>query len=288
MNRDSKSTFDEIAAQKGEEAAIQAGIEADPDAYELDADWFRHASPAREMMPHVRASYSWINADNRTDFQLIVDKMLVASGHVSVNRDLFTVTSELDRKTHVFQTMRDAKNWAVEHFDIHHALEDPPGDSTSRAYYTWASSEDRTNFQLFVDGSPIAKGRVSERRDLFTVASRPEGTTRSFRTMRAAKSWAISLFDSRRSTAHTPDSSDLRSSFAWISYKDRENFRLFVEGMLVAEGQVLERHRLVSIFSRLDETRHSFSTLTEAKKWAIEHYRSVSPAIERELIPNSQ
>ena len=288
MNRDSKSTFAEIAAQKGEEAAIQAGIEADPDAYELDADWFLHASPAREMMPHVRASYSWISADDRTDFQLIVDKMLVASGHVSVNRDLFTVTSELDRTTHVFQTMRDAKNWAVEHYDIHHALEDPSSDSTSRASYTWASSDDRTNFQLFVDGAFVAQGQVSERRDLFTVDSQLDGMTRSFRTMRAAKNWAIRQFDSGRNTVPTPDSSDLRSSFAWNSSKDRENFRLFVEGMLVAEGQILERRRKISILSRLDETRHSFPTLTEAKKWAIEHYRSVSPAIERELIPNSQ
>ena len=85
MNRDSNNTFDEIAARKGEEAAIQAGIEADPDAYELDSDWFRHASPAKEMLPHIRASFSWITADNRTDFQLFVDKMLVASGHILNN-----------------------------------------------------------------------------------------------------------------------------------------------------------------------------------------------------------
>lgn len=210
MNRDSNNTFDEIAARKGEEAAIQAGIEADPDAYELDSDWFRHASPAKEMLPHIRASFSWITADNRTDFQLFVDKMLVASGHVSRSRDLFTVTSKLDKTTHAFQTMRDAKNWAVEHYDFHHALDDPPGNSTSRASYSWASSEDRTNFQLFVDG------------------------------------------------------------------------------MLVAEGEILEGRRLVSLLSRLDETRHSFPTLVEAKKWAIEHYRSVSRALEKEFILDSQ
>ena len=55
MNKSRKRTFDEIAAQEGEEAAIQAGIEADPDAFELDAEWFRHAIPAREFMPHTRA-----------------------------------------------------------------------------------------------------------------------------------------------------------------------------------------------------------------------------------------
>jgi len=254
----------------------------------LDADWFRHASPAREVMPHIRASYSWITADNRTDFQLFVDKMLIASGHVSANRDLFTVTSELDKTTHAFQTMRDTKNWAVEHYDFHHALEEPPGNSTSRASYSWASSEDRTNFQLFVDESLVAHGRVSEKRDLFTVDSRLEETTRSFRTMRAAKNWAISQFDSKRNTAPTQDRSNLRSSFAWVSSNDRENFRLFVEGMLVAEGEILEGRGLVSLLSRLDGTRHSFPTMVEAKKWAIEHYRSPSLAPEREFILDSQ
>lgn len=288
INRYSNNTFEEIAARKGEEAAIQAGIEADPDAYELDSDWFRHASPAKEMLPHIRASFSWITADNRTDFQLFVDKMLVASGYVSRSRDLFTVTSKLDKTTLAFQTMRDAKNWAVEHYDFHHALDDPPGNSTSRASYSWASSEDRTNFQLFVDESLVAQGRVSEKRDLFTVDSQMEETTRSFRTMRAAKSWAVSLFDARRKPAPSQNSSDLRSSFAWISSNDRENFRLFVEGMLVAEGEIQEGRRLVSLFSRLDETRHSFPTMVEARKWAVEHYRSVSRALEKEFILDSQ
>ena len=288
MIRDSNSTFDELAARKGEEAAIQAGIEADPDAYELDADWFRHASPAREMMPHIRASSSWASSEDRTNFQLFVDESLVAHGRVSEKRDLFTVTSELDKTTHAFPTMRDTKNWAVKHFDFHHALEEPLGNTTSRASYSWASSEDRTNFQLFVDESLVAHGRVSEKRDLFTVDSQLEETTRSFRTMRAAKNWAISQFDSKRNPALTPSGSNLRSSFAWISSNDREKFRLFVEGMLVAEGEILAGRRLVSLLSRLDGTRHSFPTMVEAKKWAIEHYRSVSLALEREFILDSQ
>jgi uncharacterized protein (DUF4415 family) len=34
-----------------EEAAINAGIAADPDARELDADWFANAKPASEVLP---------------------------------------------------------------------------------------------------------------------------------------------------------------------------------------------------------------------------------------------
>ena len=34
-----------------ETAAIRAGIEADPDARELDDEWFAQAKPAREMLP---------------------------------------------------------------------------------------------------------------------------------------------------------------------------------------------------------------------------------------------
>ncbi|MCY4372306.1 MAG: hypothetical protein OXC31_00955 [Spirochaetaceae bacterium] len=41
-------SFDEIAARQGEEAAINAGIAADPDSFELDYDWFERAGPAIE------------------------------------------------------------------------------------------------------------------------------------------------------------------------------------------------------------------------------------------------
>ena len=34
-----------------EEAEIRAGIAADPDAFELDAEWFAKARPASEVMP---------------------------------------------------------------------------------------------------------------------------------------------------------------------------------------------------------------------------------------------
>ena len=44
-------TFAEIEAKYGEEVAINAGIAADPDAFEADAEWFARARPAREVMP---------------------------------------------------------------------------------------------------------------------------------------------------------------------------------------------------------------------------------------------
>ena len=36
-----------------EEARIRAGIDADPDAFELDARWFDGARPVRETHPHI-------------------------------------------------------------------------------------------------------------------------------------------------------------------------------------------------------------------------------------------
>ena len=44
-------TFHEIAAKYGEEAAIDAGIAADPDTFELTPEWFREARPAAESLP---------------------------------------------------------------------------------------------------------------------------------------------------------------------------------------------------------------------------------------------
>ena len=44
-------TFAEIEAKYGEEVAINAGIAADPDAFELDEEWFAKARPASEVMP---------------------------------------------------------------------------------------------------------------------------------------------------------------------------------------------------------------------------------------------
>ena len=46
-------TFDEIAAKYGEEVAINAGIAADPDTFELDEEWFKRARPAIEVDPDL-------------------------------------------------------------------------------------------------------------------------------------------------------------------------------------------------------------------------------------------
>ncbi len=50
-------TFHEIAAKYGEEAAINAGIEADPDTVRLTPEWFQRARPAIEVMPDLVESY---------------------------------------------------------------------------------------------------------------------------------------------------------------------------------------------------------------------------------------
>ena len=50
-------TFDEIAAEYGEEAAIQAGIAADPDTWELTEDDFARMRPAGEV--HAEFVESW-------------------------------------------------------------------------------------------------------------------------------------------------------------------------------------------------------------------------------------
>lgn len=44
-------TFEEIKKLYGEETAINAGIAADPDTFELDEEWFKEARPAREVDP---------------------------------------------------------------------------------------------------------------------------------------------------------------------------------------------------------------------------------------------
>ncbi len=279
MNKSRKRTFDEIAAEEGEEAAIQAGIEADPDAFELDEDWFRHASPAHEMMPHVRASFTWNPPESRTSFDLFVDKTRVACGQVSAKRDLYTTTSLIDETTHSFLTMRDTKNWAVGHYDFHHALADLPHAATSRAALSWASSDNRTKFKLSVDGTQVAEGHVSEKRDLFSIDSLFDKTSRSFRTMHAAKRWAINHFDSRRHPATPPRRSELRASFAWLSPAERDSFRLFVEGMLVAEGKISKERESYDILSHLDGQRQTFPSLVAAKKWVIEHYCTFHEAV---------
>ncbi len=46
-------TFEEIAAEFGEETAIQVGLARDEDTQELGRDWFQGARPATEVVPKV-------------------------------------------------------------------------------------------------------------------------------------------------------------------------------------------------------------------------------------------
>ena len=50
-------SFEEISGEYGEEAAINAGIEADPETMELDEEWFKKARPASEVVPDIVESY---------------------------------------------------------------------------------------------------------------------------------------------------------------------------------------------------------------------------------------
>ena len=49
----SDPTFEEIAAKHGKEAAIRAGIAADPDTLELNEEWFAKARPVSEAHPQI-------------------------------------------------------------------------------------------------------------------------------------------------------------------------------------------------------------------------------------------
>ena len=49
----SRLNFDEISTRYGEETAINVGIARDPDAAELDSEWFARARPAVEVVPNI-------------------------------------------------------------------------------------------------------------------------------------------------------------------------------------------------------------------------------------------
>ncbi len=50
-------TFHEIEAKYGEEVAINAGIAADPDTWELTAEEMARSRPAIEVVPEIVAAY---------------------------------------------------------------------------------------------------------------------------------------------------------------------------------------------------------------------------------------
>ena len=51
------NSFEEVAGEYGEDAAINAGISADPDTTQLDEEWFKQARPAREAIPDIVERY---------------------------------------------------------------------------------------------------------------------------------------------------------------------------------------------------------------------------------------
>ncbi len=52
-----EETFDEIKAKHGEDAAVRAGIAADPDARELTREDFKSMRPASETHPRIVEAY---------------------------------------------------------------------------------------------------------------------------------------------------------------------------------------------------------------------------------------
>lgn len=65
----SDRTFHQIAAEQGEEAAIRAGIAADPDTMELDEEWFSRARPVpkQHLMLLKRVAPSALARDQREE-----------------------------------------------------------------------------------------------------------------------------------------------------------------------------------------------------------------------------
>ncbi|MXX25943.1 MAG: BrnA antitoxin family protein [Caldilineaceae bacterium SB0668_bin_21] len=51
------NSFEEAKVEYGEDAAIDAGIAADPDTIELDEEWFNQARPASEVIPSIVEGY---------------------------------------------------------------------------------------------------------------------------------------------------------------------------------------------------------------------------------------
>ena len=50
-------SFEEVADDFGEDAAINAGIASDPETFELDDEWFEKARPASEVIPKIVERY---------------------------------------------------------------------------------------------------------------------------------------------------------------------------------------------------------------------------------------
>ena len=75
-------TFAEIAAKHGEEAAVEAGMAADPDTRELTKEDFSRMRPAAEVAPHIveawRRSHGKQEAPAKEQTTIRLDADLIA------------------------------------------------------------------------------------------------------------------------------------------------------------------------------------------------------------------
>ncbi len=65
-------SFEETAVEYGEDAAIEAGIEADPETLELDEAWFDKARPAREVVPTIVERYQDMQRKKRVSTKVML------------------------------------------------------------------------------------------------------------------------------------------------------------------------------------------------------------------------
>ena len=72
-------TFYEIAGEYGEEAAINAGIAADPDTYELDDEWIKEARPASQVIPNIVERYQRLQERELADTRIMLSIPLEAA-----------------------------------------------------------------------------------------------------------------------------------------------------------------------------------------------------------------
>ena len=70
-----------------ENARVKAAIAADPDTFELDAEWFARARPAREVAPHLVEQYRQYRAA-QVGHQYLIGDALVCGDNLDVLKEL--------------------------------------------------------------------------------------------------------------------------------------------------------------------------------------------------------
>ena len=70
-----------------ENASVKAAIAADPDTFELDAEWFARARPAREVAPHLVERYRQYRAA-QVGHQYLIGDALVCGDNLDVLKEL--------------------------------------------------------------------------------------------------------------------------------------------------------------------------------------------------------